>query len=299
MVPQPCWRMTRAIPVHLLQEGILIALQGRINESGNEWMCPVCTKHRADLGEWEEMKLESLGLNIEVLDSGFWTFELCSTVQENFLQCGKCSDSVLLSSTIVTWPHVAMERHLKCGQWDRRTEFLILFDFNLCKLNSRTWLVATVLDRAAIDKSIWLEYTGFIGRINRKQAVQLDYSDSPGVEWGRSRKVERKREKWDGREKGIKDNLMVGHFSIFPAASLPSCLPLAFHPSPSCLLDFLWAHPNSSFLTHSSHTHFLSFNNKVYVNNAQVHTCSFRSFLSTPDPWNLSLEISQALGLPS
>lgn len=160
------------------------------------------------------------------------------------------------------------------------------------------WLVATVLERAAIDKSIWQEHTGFIGRRNRKQAVQLDSSDSSGIGRGRSRKVERKREKWDVREKGIKDNLMVGHLSIFPEASLPSCLPLAFHPSPSCLLDFLRAHPNSSFLTHSSHTHFLSFNHKLYVN-AQVHTCSFRSFLSTPDAWNLSLEISQALGLPS
>lgn len=120
MVLQPCWHLTLAITVHPLQEGILIALQEQINESGNEWMCPVCIKHRADLGEWEEMKLESLGLNIEVLDSGFgllnWKDKtvLCSTVQENFLRCWKCSDSVLLSSTIVTWPSVAVERHLKC-----------------------------------------------------------------------------------------------------------------------------------------------------------------------------------------
>lgn len=125
------------------------------------------------------------------------------------------------------------------------------------------WLVATVLERAAIDKSVWQEHTGFIGRRNRKQAVQLDYSDSSGVGRGRSRKVERKREKWDVREKGIKDNLTVGHLSIFPAASLPSCLALAFHPSPSCLLDFLRAHPNSSFsltlLTHTSLVSIISF----------------------------------------
>lgn len=49
------------------------------------------------------------------------------------------------------------------------------------------------------------------------------------------------------REEGIKNNLLVGHFSVFPATSLPSCLPFSFPPSPSCLSDFLRACPSCLF----------------------------------------------------
>lgn len=63
--------MTLTITVHVLQVGILIALQEQINENGNDRVCPVRIQHKVDLWEWEEMKLESLGSDVEALDSGF------------------------------------------------------------------------------------------------------------------------------------------------------------------------------------------------------------------------------------
>lgn len=117
------------------------------------------------------------------------------------------------------------------------------------------WLLATVLDSAAIERSVWQEYTGCIGRTTRKQAGHVDDAYSPSVGGVDTEEVERKRdEKWGSREWNQRQPYgwpllyLSGHFSVFPTTSLPLCFPLLFHPSPSCLLDFLRAHPSSSFL---------------------------------------------------
>lgn len=72
----------------------------------------------------------------------------------------------------------------------RGTEFLILFNSNSCKLNSHVWLIATILDSAAIERAVRQEYPGGTGRGNRKPAVQLvDDSGRPRAGWAEAGEV--------------------------------------------------------------------------------------------------------------
>lgn len=118
------------------------------------------------------------------------------------------------------------------------------------------WIKQPHMESAAVGRSTWQEQTGFIGRKNRKHAVRLDSPHSPNVGRGRGREC-RKEERWKVRKKGIKNNLMVGHFSTQPLLYLPSHFSasqpllhlLLLPPRPSLNVRFPQSSSQLSFLT--------------------------------------------------